>query len=82
MSEVATNAVIHGGGTQYRVTVRADLVIEIWDASPVRPERRHAGTDEIGGRGLELLDACAPGYTVHVDEDLGGKTVCFALKGW
>jgi anti-sigma regulatory factor (Ser/Thr protein kinase) len=82
VSELATNAVVHGRGEEYRVTVYPDFCIEVWDASPVRPKRRHAETDATGGRGLELLEACAPGYTVFADEVLGGKTVCFAPKEW
>lgn len=82
VSEVATNAVMHGDGEEYRVTVYPDFCIEVWDASPLRPRRRHAKADATSGRGLELLDDCAPGYTVHADEVLGGKTVCFKPKGW
>ncbi|MFF9653973.1 ATP-binding protein [Streptomyces sp. NPDC014622] len=79
VSEAATNAVLHGGGSEYRVSVRYDLAIEVWDASPVEPKRRHANNEAISGRGLELLEALAPGYTVTPEQ--GGKSVCFELKG-
>ncbi|WNI17648.1 ATP-binding protein [Actinacidiphila sp. ITFR-21] len=82
VSEVATNAVVHGAGDEYRVTVHPDLRIEIWDASPAKPRRRHSTETSIGGRGLEMLAAWAPGYTVCADEELGGKSVCFEPKGW
>ncbi|MFJ4739098.1 ATP-binding protein [Streptomyces sp. NPDC088775] len=80
VSEVATNAVLHGGGSEYRVTVRSDFSIEVWDASPVLPQRRQADDSSTDGRGLELLEALAPDYTVSAE--LGGKTVCFLPKGW
>lgn len=80
VSEVATNAVVHGRGSEYRISVRADFAIEVWDESPVEPKRRHADDTSTTGRGLELLEALAPDYTVS--SELGGKTVCFLPKGW
>ncbi|MCM2387819.1 hypothetical protein [Streptomyces albipurpureus] len=37
VSEVVTNAVVHGAGDTYRVAVTADLAIEVWDASRCGP---------------------------------------------
>jgi anti-sigma regulatory factor (Ser/Thr protein kinase) len=82
VSEVATNAVVHGSGEEYRVSVRADLRIEVWDASSAQLQLRESDAESMGGRGLRMLAMCAPGYTVSVDEELGGKTVCFEPKGW
>lgn len=81
VSEVVTNAVVHGGGDVYRVTVTTDLAIEVWDASPARPQPRNADEHSLGGRGLPMLAATAPGYTVQVDHDLGGKTARFTPQG-
>ncbi|WP_328749334.1 MULTISPECIES: ATP-binding protein [unclassified Streptomyces] len=82
ISEVVTNAVLHGAGTEYTVVIKSDLWISVWDASPVLPRHReHALTSE-GGRGLELLEMLAPGYTVEEDATRGGKCVCFQPKGW
>ncbi|MFF8443351.1 ATP-binding protein [Streptomyces californicus] len=80
VSEVATNAVVHGEGPEYRITVRDDHSIEVWDASPDEPLRRYADVEQTSGRGLELLEALAPGYTVSTE--LGGKSVRFTPKGW
>ncbi|MEV7902145.1 ATP-binding protein [Streptomyces anulatus] len=80
VSEVATNAVLHGEGSEYRVTVWGDHSIEVWDASPKEPQRRYADEEETCGRGLELLEALAPNYTVSAE--VGGKSVRFTPKGW
>lgn len=79
VSEVATNAVVHGAGSEYRVSVRADFSIEVWDASPVEPQHRQADASATTGRGLELLKALAD-YKVRAE--LGGKTVSFMPRGW
>jgi hypothetical protein len=54
------------------VRVRSDLWIEVWDASPWEPRKRVANKQSTGGRGLELLELSAPGYTV--DYGAIGKT--------
>ncbi len=33
------------------------LMVHVWDASTRMPVRRHGGPDEIGGRGLMLVEA-------------------------
>ncbi|MEU9050135.1 ATP-binding protein [Streptomyces sp. NPDC048384] len=82
ISEVVTNAVLHGAGAQYTVVVESDLWISVWDESPALPRHReHALTSE-GGRGLELLEMLAPGYQVIEDTTRGGKCVRFQPKGW
>lgn len=82
ISEVVTNAVLHGAGPEYTVAVDSNLWISVWDASPVLPHHReHALTSE-GGRGLELLEMLAPGYMVITDTARGGKCVRFQPKGW
>ncbi|WP_330175698.1 ATP-binding protein [Streptomyces sp. NBC_01498] len=82
VSEVATNCVLHGAGPTYSVAVFPDLSIEIWDVSNELPQPRAADEESLGGRGLALLAALAPGYTVCTDVELGGKTVRFTPKGW
>ncbi|MDT0342699.1 ATP-binding protein [Streptomyces litchfieldiae] len=81
VSEVVTNAVVHGAGDELTVAVHPDLSVAVWDASSEMPQRRVADPAEVRGRGLELLDALAPGYRVYSDP-LGGKVVHFAPKGW
>ncbi|MGH3329268.1 MAG: ATP-binding protein [Streptomycetales bacterium] len=57
VSELVTNAVIHGGGpTLLRLTFDATLRVEVRDLSPAAPRLRYAGPDELGGRGLQLVD--------------------------
>ncbi len=80
VSEVATNSVKYAEGPEFEVRVRSDLWIEVWDASPREPQRRVAHEQSVGGRGLELLELLAPGYTVESGPN--GKTVCFSPKGW
>jgi anti-sigma regulatory factor (Ser/Thr protein kinase) len=43
-----------------RIWVTSDglwLMVHVWDASTGMPVRRHGGPDEIGGRGLMLVEA-------------------------
>lgn len=61
VSELITNAVVHGEGP---VTVAlfhrpGRLVIEVLDASPVTPQPNCAEADDESGRGLLLVDALA-----------------------
>jgi anti-sigma regulatory factor (Ser/Thr protein kinase) len=82
-SELVTNALRHGAGT---ISVRLsrtgpDLSVEVHDHGAGRPVRRHAGTGDEGGRGLEVVDwliglhggrrgctddVAGPGKTVYV----------------
>ncbi|MGW5820614.1 ATP-binding protein [Streptomyces noursei] len=80
VSEAVTNAVRHSAGTEFTVVVLPDLWIEVWDDSPVLPRRREAALDSEGGRGLQLMEMCAPGYQVL--ETTAGKAVRFLPKGW
>ncbi|WP_432092605.1 ATP-binding protein [Streptomyces sp. bgisy100] len=82
ISEVAANAVLHGAGATYTVTVAPDLWIEVWDASPLLPRHREHELTSEGGRGLELLELLAPGYQVIKDTPRGGKCVRFPPKRW
>jgi len=56
-SELVTNALRHGAGMisirLYRA--RHDLRIEVHDHGAGRPLRRHAGTGDESGRGLEVI---------------------------
>lgn len=79
VSEVATNAVVHAGGDRFWVRIhRADLRVEVWDSSYKMPCRLPSDEDSEGGRGLELLDALAPGFEVVLGRL--GKGVCFQPK--
>jgi two-component sensor histidine kinase len=85
VSELVTNAVEasasstvrdHGKlpiiGFAIRMTA-ASLVLEVWDASPLRPVPRQADVAADRGRGLVLVDALADAWG-HRAAD-GGKIV-------
>jgi len=80
-SELVTNALRHGAGTITIQLSRAghDLRIEVHDHGPGHPVRRHAGTGDEGGRGLEVIDGLISMYDGQrgcTDDDTGpGKTV-------
>jgi anti-sigma regulatory factor (Ser/Thr protein kinase) len=76
LTELATNALRHGKGSDISVRVffRDDrLVIEVDDGCPTRPELRHPKLDDEGGRGLLLVEAMAAEWGVSPD---GTTTWC------
>jgi anti-sigma regulatory factor (Ser/Thr protein kinase) len=81
VSEAVTNAVRHSAGKEFTVVVLPDLWIEVWDEEPeLAPFRRVVALDSEGGRGLQLMEMCAPGWQVLETTD--GKAVRFLPKGW
>jgi anti-sigma regulatory factor (Ser/Thr protein kinase) len=79
VSEVVTNAVLHGDGT---VEVRAELSgrilrVEVQDDGVGVPTVRRAGPEAEGGRGLALVDALSSRW--GVESLAGGKYVWFLL---
>jgi anti-sigma regulatory factor (Ser/Thr protein kinase) len=86
ISELVTNALRHGAGTITIQLSRAghDLRIEVHDHGPGRPDRRHAGTGDEGGRGLEVIDGLVSMYDGQrgcTDDDAGsGKTVYVVMN--
>ncbi|MFE7624463.1 ATP-binding protein [Streptomyces sp. NPDC057509] len=75
LSELVTNALIHGQGD---VGIRVHLaegrcVIAVRDGSSARPRLRRADAQEEGGRGLLLVDALAAEWGVSPD---GTTTWC------
>lgn len=79
VSEVATNALVHGTGeVQVRVSARGQVLrVEVADDSPRMPEPRSAGLLEEGGRGLALVESLARDWGVH--RQGAGKVVWFEL---
>ncbi|WP_192810013.1 ATP-binding protein [Actinomadura rudentiformis] len=58
-SELATNAVRHGGGTEmlvFSTRVGTRLRVEVHDASPALPVRRDPAVTDVSGRGLLIVD--------------------------
>ena len=79
VSEVATNALVHGTG-RVRVRVRPTgqgLRVEVHDEDPSLPSRRRASPMDEGGRGIALVDALSSGWGAETTPD--GKTVWFEV---
>ncbi|KUL33365.1 ATP-binding protein [Actinoplanes awajinensis] len=78
VSELVTNAVRYGGGCVALHVEAQDgrVVVSVADGSPVRPRRRDP--DDVGGRGIALIEALADSWTVRHHE--GGKQVRVALR--
>jgi anti-sigma regulatory factor (Ser/Thr protein kinase) len=82
VSELVTNAVhitrAAAAGTPVRlwlVSDRAQVVIWVWDASPLPPARTDADGDAEHGRGLMLVQALSTKWGWDFPQGLGGKAV-------
>jgi anti-sigma regulatory factor (Ser/Thr protein kinase) len=81
LSEVVTNAVLHGGPP---ILVTGGIVdqairVEVGDGSTVAPVRRPVDQFQPTGRGLHLLDRLTSEWGVEITP--AGKTVWFELSG-
>lgn len=79
VSEVATNALVHGSGDVEVSVRRRDglLRVEVADGSTDAPVPRAADAEAEGGRGLALVDALSSGWGTELTPS--GKTVWFEL---
>ncbi|WP_328583153.1 ATP-binding protein [Streptomyces sp. NBC_00370] len=87
VSELATNALVHGTVSDHGFLVRLDagtdvVRLEVHDSRRLRPESRQAADTDVSGRGLVLLAALADGWGVQDRAPLG-KIVwsCFKTAG-
>ena len=83
VSELATNAIRHGT-PPIRLSLRLDrdrLRVEVTDSSPALPELIHPGPDQIGGRGLQIVQLLAARWGACAAPRRLGKTVWFELSG-
>ena len=55
------------------VSDRISILIHVWDASDEMPVRHDAGPDEIGGRGLMIIDSLSADWGAYPEPP--GKTV-------
>ena len=81
VSEVATNAIVHGYGPDIRVRVLnrgARLRVEVSDVSPVLPVQRRATGSAENGRGLAIVEAFAVEWGAEARPD--GKTTWFEIE--
>lgn len=85
VSELATNALVHGTAPGHGFLVKLDadeevVRLEVHDSRRKYPEARHAAGTETSGRGLVLVDALADGWGVEDREDRTGKIVWSFFK--
>ncbi|MGY1728346.1 ATP-binding protein [Geodermatophilus sp. SYSU D01062] len=82
VSELATNAVRHAGGSPFAVDVDAAdgrLWVGITDTGTGQPIPRSPAITDEHGRGLHLVAALADRWGAHRRRDTGAKTVWFEL---
>ncbi len=84
VSELATNAVLHGRGERYEVAVAfssatGELSVGATDSLDGEPRVMNPDINEEHGRGLQLVAALAERWGVERDDSAGTKTVWFAL---
>ncbi|MFD6994409.1 ATP-binding protein [Streptomyces sp. NPDC059943] len=82
VSEIVTNAVVHGCGDRVRFSVSydrsgsSDVLIEVDDGHPARIKVRSPESDDETGRGMFLVDALARAWGRH-----GTRTWCTVATG-
>lgn len=82
VSEVVTNALVHGGAILEVTGQLADqsVRVEVRDPSAVAPQRRSTSPNEPGGRGLRVLDAITHQWGVTFPaHHPGHKVVWFTI---
>jgi anti-sigma regulatory factor (Ser/Thr protein kinase) len=83
VSELTTNAIRHGT-PPVRLSLRLErdrLRVEVTDSSPTLPELNDPGPDQIGGRGLQIVQQLAASWGAIASPARLGKTVWFELNG-
>ncbi len=80
VTEAVTNALLHGAPPiEVRATGDAEHVrVAVSDHSPNQPVPRDPAPDEIGGRGLLLIDVLSTTWGVEPLED--GKSLWFEVR--
>ncbi|MGA5001476.1 ATP-binding protein [Streptomyces arboris] len=83
VSELATNALVHGVPPRREFAVRLDLAddlvrLEVRDSGDGQPLAQHPEEDSCSGRGLFLVGELASEF--GVDHHVVGKTVWAAFK--
>jgi len=81
VSELTTNAIRHGT-PPVRMALRLDdgrLRVEVTDSSPTLPQIGQPGPDQIGGRGLQIVQQLAARWGAQASRSTLGKTVWFEM---
>ena len=80
VSELVTNAVLHGGGplTVALSFTPPDLIIAVTDRGSADPSRRHPTGDDEYGRGLGIVDRLSTSW--HVAHAVGFKTIVAVVR--
>ncbi|MEU2305112.1 ATP-binding protein [Streptomyces misionensis] len=70
VSELVTNAVVHGEGeVVLRITVAVDVVrVSVIDRNPAPAVLKEAGPDRESGRGIRLVDALSESWESNGEE--------------
>lgn len=80
-SEVVTNAVKYGSADTGIVLsvacVDHHVTVRVTDANPAAPVVHRSGPEDVGGRGMELVELLAEDWGVEPHAD--GKTVWFTV---
>ncbi|MFE0381853.1 ATP-binding protein [Streptomyces inhibens] len=84
VSELATNAIVHGTrrGRGFHVAMSAEdgiVRVEVHDSSPRRPRLRRPTSDDASGRGLHIVAILSDDWGVEV-RGLAGKVVWSRFK--
>jgi anti-sigma regulatory factor (Ser/Thr protein kinase) len=80
-TEVVTNSVKHARG-MITVAIECDgqtLAVAVGDDSPLMPTVRRPRVNDIGGRGMQLVDRLAASWGTQRREDGKGKLVWFRI---
>jgi hypothetical protein len=80
-AELVTNAAKLGEVFHITLSRQGGMVlIEVRDGSEALPDRRRRSIDQVDGRGLLLVEACAKDWGWRLEEQ-GGKTVWAITSG-
>lgn len=81
MSELVANAIRHGKGVIHLAIKKFSgrLCVEVSDEGPGRPAARIPDAEDLGGRGLLMVERMASAWGVAPSSG-GGKTVWFTLR--
>jgi anti-sigma regulatory factor (Ser/Thr protein kinase) len=81
VSELATNAIRHGAPpVRLALSFReGKLRVEVTDSSPELPRLGDPGPEQVGGRGLQIVQQLAARWGAYGSRSALGKTVWFEM---